>query len=42
MDYVIYPLAALGFIFGLSAYTQINSLKSKIEELEKEIENIKL
>ncbi len=41
MDFIIYPLASLGFIFGLSAYTQVNSLKSKIKELENEIENIK-
>ncbi len=37
MVYAIYPLAALGFIFGISAYTQISSLKNRIEELEKKL-----
>jgi len=34
-------LGSLGFIFGISAITQINELKKKINHLEKEIEEIK-
>lgn len=41
MEFAIYPLAILGFIFGISAYTQIKSLKETVTKLEKEIEDIK-
>lgn len=34
-------LGALGFIFGISSITQINELKKKVANLEKEITEIK-
>jgi hypothetical protein len=34
-------LAILGFIFGLSAFTQVSVLKKKMVILEKELEKIK-
>ncbi len=41
MTFVIFPLAALGFVFGLSAFSEIKSLKSKVKELEQEINDMK-
>lgn len=41
MEYIVYPVAVLGFIFGMSAYTQLKSLKEKVIKLEKEIEELK-
>lgn len=41
MNYFLYPIAVLGFIFGISAYTQIKSLSTRIEALEEELEKIK-
>ena len=34
MIYVVFPLAALGFIFSLSAYSEINKLKKRVKTLE--------
>jgi len=41
MNYAIFPLAVLGFIFGLSAYSEIKKLKGRIKKLENKIENRK-
>ncbi len=41
MEFVALPLAVMGFIFGMAAYTQANSLKDKVGLLEKEIEELK-
>jgi len=41
MYYAIFPIAVLGFIFGLSAYSEINKLKDRLKKLENEIENMK-
>ena len=38
MDYAIFPLAVMGFIFGLSAYSEIKKLKNRLEKLENEME----
>lgn len=40
MNYIVYPVAVLGFISGISAYTQIKSLKERITKLEEEINEI--
>jgi len=41
MNYAIFPLAVLGFIFALSANSEINKLKNRLKKLENEIEDLK-
>jgi hypothetical protein len=41
LTFVILPLAALGFIFGLSAYSEINKLKNRVKKLEDENKDLK-
>lgn len=37
----IMPLGILGFIFGMSALSEVSELKKKIVTIEKEIEELK-
>ncbi len=36
---VALPLAAMGFIFGLSAFAQVNDIKKEVQRLRNQLED---
>ena len=37
MDFVAFPMAMMGFIFGMIAFTQIPTLTKRVESLEQQL-----